>query len=125
MDVHRSVQLDDPGLPALMMRCADECLAFKDQIKSRREGVEVMPLLVYLAVVLENRFRSVKAQEDVYNHVYGAAMVFLADFEIDSVLFLELQSFVEVETDGGVNAPWPSLDAFDSQVLAPCFPPHF
>ncbi|MFD7748064.1 helix-turn-helix domain-containing protein [Streptomyces sp. NPDC059698] len=125
VEVHRSVRLDDPALPALMVRCADECLAFKNRIKSRRDGVEVMLLLVYLAVVLEERYPSDAAVADVYDEVYGTAMVFLADFQIDSLLFHELQWFLEAETEGGVHAPWPSLDAFDGQVPGPCFPDRF
>lgn len=125
VEVHRSVQLNDPDLPALMVQCAGECLAFKDQIKSRRDGVEVMLLLVYLAVVVEQRFRSDTAMADVYDDVFGTAMVFLADFELDSILFLELQGLVEAETGGGVDEPWPLLDVFDSQVPGPCFPDHF
>jgi transcriptional regulator with XRE-family HTH domain len=125
VEVHRSVQLEDPGLPALMVQCADECLAFKSQIKSRRDGVEVMFVLVYLAMVFDERFRSDTAMADVYSEVYSAAIMFLAEFDIDSSLFLPLQWFLADETGGGASAPWSLLDEFDSRVPGPCFPDHF
>ncbi|MFI9004479.1 helix-turn-helix domain-containing protein [Streptomyces sp. NPDC053541] len=122
--VHRAVRADDPGLPALMVQCAEECHAFKDRIKSPREAVEAMFVLVYLAVVFDDRSPSDPAMEDVYAEVYTAAMVFLAEFDIDSLNFLHLQGFLDGQTSGGVIAPWPLLDAFYGQV-APCFPEGF
>ncbi|NED04520.1 helix-turn-helix domain-containing protein [Streptomyces sp. SID6648] len=110
--VHRSVQADDPGLPALMVQCAEECHAFKNQIKSRGDGLEVMLLIVYLAVVFDERFRSDPAMADVYAEVYTAAIMFLAEFDIDSSLFLPLQGFLADETGGGIRAPWPLLSEF-------------
>ncbi|MCX5434682.1 hypothetical protein OHU11_41630 (plasmid) [Streptomyces sp. NBC_00257] len=121
MDVHRAVQLDDPELPALMVQCADECLAYKNQIKGRRDGVEVLFILAYLAVVFEGRSQSAAAMEAVYTEVYSTAMAFLEEFSIDSKNFLELQSLLDAQTGGGVNAPWPFLDVFACEV-GPCFP---
>ncbi|MEU9237622.1 hypothetical protein [Streptomyces subrutilus] len=119
VDVHRAVQLDDPQLPALMVQCADECHAFKGQIEGRRDGAEVMFILVYLTVVFDNRFGSDAATDDVYDEVYSAAMAFLAEFDIDSGAFLHLQTFLDRKTGGGVNAPWPFLDGFVGE-MGPC-----
>lgn len=127
VDIHRAVQLDDPGLPGLMVQCAEECLAYKDQIKGRPDGNEVMFILIYLVFVFENRFRYNAASavsSEVYNvlssEVYSTAIYFLAEFDIDSSVFLHLRSILDIRTDGGVNAPWPFLDDVVWEV-GPCY----
>lgn len=122
MDVYRSAQLGDPELSARMVRYADECLAFKDQIKDRGDGLEAALLLVYLTIMSEARYSADAAQWDVCDHVHSSAMVFLADFDIDSIPFLELQGLVAQGTADGAP-PWSLLDEFWGQV-PDCFPPY-
>ncbi|MEU6106537.1 hypothetical protein [Streptomyces flaveolus] len=122
VDVHRSAVLNDPELPALLVQYADECLASKGQIKSRRDGAEAVLLLVCLTIVGEARLSSETAQASVLNHVYSSVLVFLEYFGIDSMTFLELQGLVDRELGAGAP-PWLLLEEFESQ-LADVFSPY-
>ncbi|MFI6150304.1 hypothetical protein [Streptomyces sp. NPDC051109] len=122
MEVYRAARLGEPGLSARLVQYADECLAFKDRIKDHDDGVEAALLLVYLTIVSEARYEADAAQWEVYDHVHSSAMVFLADFDIDSLHFLELQGLVARRTSDG-TPPWSLLDEFSGEV-PDCFPPY-
>ncbi|MGW1765922.1 helix-turn-helix domain-containing protein [Streptomyces sp. NPDC002073] len=123
VDVYRSARFNAPDLPARMVQYADECLAFGEQIRSRRDGVEALFLLTYLTVVSEVRSASDAAYASVYHEILGSAMVFLDHGDLDSLVFLEMQGLVERWTrDGG--PPWPHYPAFDGELGPEPFPPY-
>ncbi|MFF4189119.1 hypothetical protein ACFYZ9_38615 [Streptomyces sp. NPDC001691] len=122
MDLCRSVQLNDPELPALMVQYADECLAFKSQANSRRDVAEAMLLVACLTTAGQARASSEAAQESVNDHVYGTAMVFLDHFGIESLDFLQMQGLTERNIGTGIR-PWSCLEDFESRIPDDLFSP--
>lgn len=59
------------------------------------------------------------AQENAHDHAHTSAMLFLSDFGIESLDFLQLQARVA----RGVGPPWLRLEVFESS-LPDCFPPY-